>query len=119
MFECIWWSWATTATSEQSSLLKFGLQTAWRSKLVAQRSCLQLMQRHISVVPLQVSCGTVEAPLRSSTAQGRVPSAGFHTLVLLAQAGKVSSWNIAFPQVLMASVMQKRPMMFMTTPTLA
>lgn len=42
-----------------------------------------------------------------------------HTPVTLAQAGKVSSSNIALPQLLMAIVMQRMPMMFMTIPVFA
>ena len=44
---------------------------------------------------------------------------GAHTPVLLAQAGKESSWNMALPQLLMAKVMQRIPMRFMTMPVLA
>ena len=42
-----------------------------------------------------------------------------HTPVTLAQDGKVSRLNIALPQLLMASVMHRIPMMFMTTPVFA
>lgn len=42
-----------------------------------------------------------------------------HTPVKFAQAGNVSRWNMALPQVLMASVMQRMPMMFITIPVLA
>lgn len=42
-----------------------------------------------------------------------------HTPVALAQTGKLPSSNIALPQVLMASVIQRMPMMFMTIPVLA
>lgn len=42
-----------------------------------------------------------------------------HTPVTLAQLGKVSRSNMALPQLLMASVIQRMPMMFMTIPVLA
>lgn len=42
-----------------------------------------------------------------------------HTPVTLAQAGKESRSNMALPQLLMASVMQRMPMMFMMIPVLA
>ncbi len=42
-----------------------------------------------------------------------------HTPVALAQAGKESRLNMALPQLLMASVIQRMPMMFMTIPVLA
>lgn len=42
-----------------------------------------------------------------------------HAPVLLAQVGKESKSNIALPQLLMANVMHRIPMMFMTNPVLA
>jgi hypothetical protein len=39
--------------------------------------------------------------------------------VVLAQEGKVSRLNIALPQLLMARVMHRIPMMFITIPILA
>lgn len=42
-----------------------------------------------------------------------------HTPVALAQAGKVSRSNMALPQLLMASVIQRIPIMFITIPVLA
>lgn len=42
-----------------------------------------------------------------------------HTPVTLAQTGKVSRSNMALPQLLMASVIHRMPIMFMTIPVLA
>lgn len=39
--------------------------------------------------------------------------------VTFAHVGKESRWNMALPQLLMASVMQRMPIMFMTIPVLA
>lgn len=44
---------------------------------------------------------------------------GPHNPVVLAQVGKVSRWNMALPQLLMARVMHRMPMMFITIPVLA
>lgn len=42
-----------------------------------------------------------------------------HTTVVFAQLGKVSKLNIALPQLLIARVMERIPMMFMTMPVFA